>query len=165
MPWSSLGALSTVALPRRSPIPHNIAICFRHINDGKWLYQRDFREWYCFFWFWVPWLPTCMIKRGPLCHPLEWFFHGKFKGSSILYHGHVHIIDMNNGMVILYVQCHTTQEISRTLIEWLQIVEQSLRPPFKKCNWRHGPGENMTLRSISSACNASTHSDLVGVPL
>ena len=148
---------------RRRPIPHNIAICFKHINDRKWLYQRDFREWHCLLWFWVPWLPTCMIKRGPLCHPLNWFFHGKLKGSSILYHGHVHLPDMNSGMEILYVQCHTTQEISWTLIKWLQIAVQSLQPPFKKCNWGHGPGGNMTLRSINSACNAGTHSGLVGV--
>ena len=32
---------------------------------------------------------------------------------------------MNSGMAILYVQCHTTQEISLTVIEWLQIVSCS----------------------------------------
>ena len=43
---------------------------------------------------------------------LDLFFHGGSKGSSILYHGHVHLPDMNSEMAILYIQCHTTQEIS-----------------------------------------------------
>ena len=50
-------------------------------------------------------------KTRPIVSP-SCFFHGKFKGSSILHHGHVHLFDMNSGMAILYVQCHTTQEIS-----------------------------------------------------
>ena len=94
--------LSQCCSIRRSPTPHNIAICFRHIGDGKWLYQRDFTKWYCLLWFRVPWLSTCLIKRGPLCHPFNWFFHGKFKGFSILHHGHVHLFDMNRGMAILH---------------------------------------------------------------
>ena len=107
--------------------PQEILSTHRH---GKWLYQRNFREWCCLLWFWKPWLATCMIKRSPLCHLLDWFFHGKFKGSNILHHGHVYLFDMNSGMAILYVQCHTTQEISWTLIEWLQIAVQSSAAPI-----------------------------------
>ena len=49
------------------------------------------------------------LPRGAL---IDLFFHGGSKGSSILYHGHVHLPDMNSEMAILYIQCHTTQEIS-----------------------------------------------------
>ena len=88
-------------------------------------------------------LPACMMKRGPLCRLLDRFFHGKFKGSSILHHGHIHLFDMNSGMAILYVQCHTTFKLNGC-----KLLHNLLQPPFKRCNWGHGPGGNMTLRSI-----------------
>ena len=88
-------------------------------------------------------LPTCMMKRGPLCRLLDRFFHGKFKGSSVLHHGHIHLFDMNSGMAILYVQCHTTFKLNGC-----KLLHNLLQLPFKRCNWGHGPGGNMTLRSI-----------------
>ena len=88
-------------------------------------------------------LPTCMMKRGPLCRLLDRFFHGKFKGSSVLHHGHIHLFNMNSGMAILYVQCHTTFKLNGC-----KLLHNLLQPPFKRCNWGHGPGGNMTLRSI-----------------
>ena len=88
-------------------------------------------------------LPTCMMKRGPLCRLLDRFFHGKFKGSSVLHHGHIYLFDMNSGMAILYVQCHTTFKLNGC-----KLLHNLLQPPFKRCNWGHGPGRNMTLRSI-----------------
>ena len=83
------------------------------------------------------------MKRGPLCRLLDRFFHGKFKGSSVLHHGHIHLFDMNSGMAILYVQCHTTFKLNGC-----KLLHNLLQPPFKRCNWGHGPGGNMTLRSI-----------------
>ena len=88
-------------------------------------------------------LPTWMMKRGPLCRLLDRFFHGKFKGSSVPHHGHIHLFDMNSGMAILYVQCHTTFKLNGC-----KLLHNLLQPPFKRCNWGHGPGGNMTLRSI-----------------
>ena len=35
-------SLSYCSLKSRNPIPHNVAIWFRPVDEGKWLYQRNF---------------------------------------------------------------------------------------------------------------------------
>ena len=49
-------------------------------------------------------------------------------------------------------------QLKRLVELWLngcKLLYNLLQPPFKRCNWGHDPGGNMTLRSINSACNAS----------
>ena len=151
--------LSRCCSIRRSPIPHNIAVCFRHFNDGKWLYQMDFREWYGLLWFWELYF---LLVWWNAAHCVAFLTDSFMVNSKDLAYS---IMDIFTCLIWTVEWQFSTSSVIQ-LLSWMvancctifcsPIQEVQLRPR----SWRkHDPEVHY------SACNASTHLDLAGVPL